>query len=56
MSEEEKKELEYLRFFYSECDFGPAHGDVIDAINKVFVSHTGLEVPEGYQHHKGGKV
>lgn len=39
-----EKELAYLRHFYKEADFGPAHGDVVDLINQDFDG----EVPEAY--------
>jgi hypothetical protein len=42
-------ELEYLEWFYANTDFGPAHGDVIDAMNEQFRAETGKEIPEGYE-------
>lgn len=48
MSDEEN-ELEYLRWFFVNADFGPAHGDVIHYINKSYVEETGREIPEGYR-------
>lgn len=42
-------ELEYLRFFYEESDFGPADGDVRAIINDRFEKKTGKELPEGYE-------
>lgn len=48
MSKEERDELEYLRWFYCNADFGPAHGDVIFHMNEEYVSETGNSVPEGY--------
>ena len=45
----EAEELEYLRFFFQEADFGPAHGDVVGFINEDYLSQTGYDsVPEGY--------
>lgn len=41
-------ELEYLQFFHSECDFGPAHEDVVYLINQAFTEETGKPVPGGY--------
>lgn len=45
MPDEERKELEYLRYFYQEADFGPAHSDVVGIIN---ANYDG-EIPEGYR-------
>jgi len=49
MGSEETQELKYLRWFYQNCDFGPAHGDVIDALNERYEEVTGLPVPEKYR-------
>jgi hypothetical protein len=43
-----KHELEYLQFFISECDFGPAHEDVVALIDEAYKTETGNELPEGY--------
>jgi len=52
MSEDEIKEmeaeLEFLRWFYGECDFGPAHGDVIEMYHEQWTKETGKPVPPGY--------
>lgn len=48
MGTKEEQELEYLRWFYEACDFGPAHGDVIDLMNEEFEEQTGKKVPDGY--------
>jgi hypothetical protein len=37
-------ELEYLRHFHAEVDFGPAHDDVVGEINNSY----GKPLPEGY--------
>ncbi|MDB4311953.1 hypothetical protein N9937_00845 [bacterium] len=41
-------ELEYLRWFYAEADFGPAEDDIRNMMNGFFKSETGKELPEGY--------
>ena len=41
-------ELEYLKWFYNNCDFGPAHEDVIDILNEEFEQKTGKKVPVDY--------
>lgn len=45
---ERATELEYLKFFYSWADFGPADGDVRDYMNQRFIKETGKALPEGY--------
>ena len=45
---EQATELEYLRWFYQEADFGPADSDVRDFIDEAFVKETGKTLPEGY--------
>ncbi len=42
-------ELEYLKLFYQECDFGPSHSDVIFNINKFITDTTGKDIPIGYE-------
>lgn len=46
--EEVATELEWLQFFYSEADFGPADCDVRDYLMQKFVEETGKQLPEGY--------
>lgn len=49
MTEDEQKELDYLRFFYMEADFGLAHDDVVTIINDAYIdSSLADEIPEGY--------
>ena len=40
-------ELLYLRFFYNNADFGPAHSDVVAIINEKY-EKQGNVVPAGY--------
>lgn len=49
MSDAEQAELEYLRFFFKQADFGPADGDVRQIINEEFTQATGKDVPQGYR-------
>ena len=42
-------ELEYLKWFYLDCDFGPAHSDVIYYMKEQFKEETGKELPDGYE-------
>ena len=46
---EEDKEKYYLEWFYENCDFGPAHDDVIQLMNEEYTKDTGEEVPPGYE-------
>lgn len=48
MTPELMNELEYLRWFYAVCDFGPAHEDVIYLLNEKWVEE-GNVVPDGYK-------
>lgn len=41
-------ELEFLRWFYTYADFGPADGDVRDMLKEEFKRITGKELPDGY--------
>jgi hypothetical protein len=46
---EKATELEYLKWFYSYADFGPAEGDVRNYMNQLFTKKTGKALPEGYE-------
>lgn len=46
---EEASELEYLRFFYSNIDCGPAHEEVVAIIEEGFTRETGKAVPANYK-------
>jgi hypothetical protein len=41
-------ELEWLRWFYNNADFGPADDDVYEALKEAFMRQTGLKMPDGY--------
>ena len=41
-------ELEFLEWFYFNCDFGPSDGDVRYFMKKDFIKETGKELPDGY--------
>ena len=40
------EELEYLRYFYQEADFGPAHSDVVCLMKENYDK----PLPEGYSY------
>jgi hypothetical protein len=44
MTDAEQAELDYLRYFYNTCDFGPAHEDCVLIINEGYDK----PIPEGY--------
>jgi hypothetical protein len=41
-------ELEFLKWFYYETDFGPADGDVKYIMKKEFMEETGKQLPDNY--------
>lgn len=41
-------ELEFLKWFYMECDFGPSHCDVMANYEQQFQKETGKQLPDGY--------
>ncbi len=45
---ERATELEYLKWFRLEADFGPADSDVKDWLDKKFMRQTGKNLPEGW--------
>jgi len=47
MSNDEEVELDFLRFFYTECYFGPAHEDVIYMMQEEY-TRQGNKLPKGY--------
>ncbi len=49
-------ELEYLKWFRIEADFGPAEGDVIDIMNEQFMDETGKNLPEGWNVESDGET
>ena len=52
MSKKQKEatELEYLRYFHQECDFGPAHEDCVMIIQEAFEEETGKQVPKNWRY------
>ncbi|CAB4212810.1 hypothetical protein UFOVP1444_32 [uncultured Caudovirales phage] len=47
--QEEATELEYLKWFKINADFGPADGDVQYIMNENFESETGKRVPKNWR-------
>lgn len=50
---EQATELDWLRYFYCNADFGPAHGDVMFGIKAGFIAETGKQLPDGYEEENG---
>lgn len=48
LESEQATPIEFLAFFYSEADFGPADDDVRLEIEERFMEMTGKALPEGY--------
>ena len=48
-TKEEATELEWLRYFYANADFGPADDDVRQIIQGCFEAKTGKSVPASYR-------
>lgn len=46
---EKATEIEFLKHFYQEADFGPADGDVRDSIKSHFEEKSGKKLPSGYE-------
>ena len=42
-------ELEWLKWFYLNADFGPADGDVRLMLKDDFINEVGKEMPIGYE-------
>ena len=45
---ERATELEFLKYFYFNSDFGPADSDVREGIKEWFKEDTDKELPIGY--------
>lgn len=46
--EDPQIELDYLRWFWSSCDFGPAHDDVMYYMHEEYVKSGGV-IPTAYK-------
>lgn len=42
-------ELEYLKWYRQNIDFGPAHGDVILCLDEQFEEESGKRVPKNWR-------
>ncbi len=48
-------ELEYLKWFRREADFGPADSHVKDLMAERFMEETGKLLPEGWDYDSSGE-
>jgi hypothetical protein len=53
---ERATELEYLRWFRINADFGPADSDVQDIMNEKFINESGKNIPEGWNYESDGET
>jgi hypothetical protein len=53
---ERATELEYLRWFACEADFGPAEADVRNSMSVAFMKQTGKNLPEGWNLAQDGET
>jgi hypothetical protein len=53
---ERASELEYLKWFRLNADFGPADSDVTEYMNKRFMEETGKNLPEGWNFASDGET
>lgn len=49
MNKKAASELEWLEWFYLNCDFGPAHEDVVSILKDEFEKETGKKIPKGWR-------
>lgn len=49
-------ELEYLKWFRRNADFGPASADVEEGMNAQFMDETGKNLPEGWNVAQDGET
>jgi hypothetical protein len=52
---ERATELEYLKWFRLEADFGPADEDVKQSMHERFMRETGKNLPEGWNYDSEGE-
>ncbi len=53
---ERASEIEWLKWFVQRADFGPAHGDVFEAMQEQFMDETGKNLPEGWNYGQDGET
>lgn len=53
---ERATELEYLSWFRSEADFGPASSEIFDIMADDSINATGKDLPEGWNYYSDGET
>jgi len=53
---ERATELEYLKWFRLDADFGPADSNVKDHMDERFMDETGKNIPEGWNYAADGET
>lgn len=56
MSRPRATELEYLKWFRVNADFGPADGDAQDEMSERFMRATGRNLPKGWNFYSDGET
>lgn len=56
MKRKRATELEFLKWYFSHADFGPAHSEVLENLLAWFVAETGKMLPDGYNHDASGAI
>lgn len=49
-------ELEYLKWFRCNADFGPGHSDEQFRLDEMFMEETGKNLPEGWNFAPDGET
>lgn len=55
MDRDRATELEWLKWFAQNADFGPAHGDVFEEMQLSFMEETGKNLPLGWHYASDGE-
>lgn len=55
MARQRATELEYLKWFKQNVDFGLADSDALDALDQQFMNETGKNLPIGWNHTEDGE-
>jgi hypothetical protein len=53
---ERATELEYLKWFRLDADFGPAESCVIDNMARAFIMETNKDIPLGWNTYSDGET
>lgn len=56
LSKETATELEYLKWFYCNADFGPSDSEIQDNMKIKFIKYTHKYLPTGYNYMSDGET